>query len=347
MNKQLTSVALCTYNGEEYIIEQLNSIIEQTITTNEIIICDDCSTDNTVIIIQEFIERNKTQNIKFFINNQNLGFVKNFEKCISLSTHEYIFLSDQDDFWFPDKIERTLNFFKNHPNLDMVFTNALVVDEKLNSLGVSMSETLDFNKTERKSTSFDWLFRKLSYTSLVVGATVCIKNNQKQNILPFIKNEHYIHDAWLGLVLSYQNKLGYLDEYLIKYRQHSKQSIGANLKETNSVDRDSSTSFLIELITNTSFYLNLIKGLNPLVQLTTTLIERVKDQDLIINSNYVFLIERLNYLNYLKTLPKSRLKRIYYSLRHKRNLLPNTNTFRASISFLCIELLMKVPDVKS
>ena len=92
------SVAVCTFNGEKYISEQLNSIINQTLAVNEIIICDDQSSDSTIEIINSFIEKYPTL-IKLYQNKINLNVNKNFEKAITLSTGDYIFLSDQDDVW--------------------------------------------------------------------------------------------------------------------------------------------------------------------------------------------------------------------------------------------------------
>ena len=101
----MISVALACYNGENFIYEQIQSIINQTITDLEIIICDDKSTDNTIDIIHNI----KDKRIKLYQNNIQLGVVKNFEKAISLCNGEYIALSDQDDVWVEKKLEKQLN----------------------------------------------------------------------------------------------------------------------------------------------------------------------------------------------------------------------------------------------
>src|ERR1700744_3577317 len=99
MEEPLISVALCTYNGEKYIKEQLDSIINQTYTCIEVIIVDDGSTDSTYDIISDYALRDNR--IKCFKNETNLGFNKNFEKAVSLTSGEYIAISDQDDIWLP------------------------------------------------------------------------------------------------------------------------------------------------------------------------------------------------------------------------------------------------------
>lgn len=90
------STAMCTYNGEKYLREQLESIARQTLLPNELVVCDDCSSDETVEIIQDF-SRNAPFSVRLMINENNLGFAKNFEKAITLCSGEIIVLSDQDD----------------------------------------------------------------------------------------------------------------------------------------------------------------------------------------------------------------------------------------------------------
>ncbi len=99
----LVSVAMCTYNGERFLAQQLDSIINQTYTNIEIVICDDGSTDKTIQMIQEY--QKKFATIKLYQNKTNLGFVQNFAKAISLTTGDYVATSDQDDIWLKNKIE--------------------------------------------------------------------------------------------------------------------------------------------------------------------------------------------------------------------------------------------------
>lgn len=99
----MISIAMATYNGEKYLREQLDSILAQTVQDFELVVCDDCSTDSTVRILEEYVE--KDARIKIFCNEQNLGFVKNFEKAISLCQGECIALSDQDDVWLPEHLQ--------------------------------------------------------------------------------------------------------------------------------------------------------------------------------------------------------------------------------------------------
>ena len=99
----MISIALTTYNGEKFLKEQLDSILNQTYSDYELVVCDDCSTDSTRQILKEYEKKDKRINV--FLNNNNLGFKNNFEKAISLCTGEYIALSDQDDIWDEKKLE--------------------------------------------------------------------------------------------------------------------------------------------------------------------------------------------------------------------------------------------------
>ena len=109
-----TSVVLSAYNGEKFILEQLESIRIQTVPVDEVIILDDCSTDNTAKICQDFIFRHNLSHWHIEVNTQNKGFVQNFYAGFQKATGEIIFICDQDDIWQPNKVERTKYFFKNH-----------------------------------------------------------------------------------------------------------------------------------------------------------------------------------------------------------------------------------------
>lgn len=103
---------MTTYNGVKYLREQIESILSQTYKDFELIICDDCSKDSTVSILKKY--QNKDSRVKYFINESNLGFKKNFEKAISLCSGEYVAFSDQDDIWLPEKLEESITHIGNN-----------------------------------------------------------------------------------------------------------------------------------------------------------------------------------------------------------------------------------------
>ncbi|WP_199233914.1 glycosyltransferase, partial [Pedobacter sp. HMWF019] len=104
MSDKLISIALCTYNGEKFLKEQMDSLVHQDYPNLEIIVVDDCSSDRTIEILQSYSQRFSF--IKIYQNTQNLGYIKNFEKAIHLCTGELIALSDQDDIWMLNKISK-------------------------------------------------------------------------------------------------------------------------------------------------------------------------------------------------------------------------------------------------
>lgn len=119
-----TSVVMATYNGAEYLYEQLDSLRDQTMPVDEVIICDDCSKDATVKMLQDYIEKNELGNSwKLIQNEENLGYANNFHKALMLAEGEYIFFSDQDDIWYHNKIEEMVRVLDENPQVQLLCTD--------------------------------------------------------------------------------------------------------------------------------------------------------------------------------------------------------------------------------
>lgn len=118
-----TSVILCTYNGKEYILEQLDSLKNQSLQPDEVIITDDKSTDETATIIKDYIKQYKLDNWKLSINEENKGFRKNFMDSIRECSGEYLFLCDQDDIWNQDKISSMTKAMDENPKIDLLVSS--------------------------------------------------------------------------------------------------------------------------------------------------------------------------------------------------------------------------------
>lgn len=218
-----TSVALCSYNGIKYIKEQLSSILSQSITPDEIVICDDCSTDGTRELLENYIF-NPQIKVKLVKNENRLGYKKNFEKAISLCSGDLIFLSDQDDIWNNKKIEVILNLFAEKTLL-MVFTNANIVNENSELIAGYLWEKFKFNKTRQKQfkqNSLEALLKK----DIITGATVAISKELVTSTIPF--SEKFVHDTWIALIASALGGIDFIDLPLISYRIHSEQQIGVS-----------------------------------------------------------------------------------------------------------------------
>jgi len=222
----MTSIVLCTYNGVKYLKEQLDSILEQTILPDEMIICDDGSVDVTLEIIEEFKKEVKFK-VDIYHNEKTLGSTKNFEKAIKLCNGDIIVLCDQDDIWFPKKIEEIKKTFIEFPNAGYIFSNGLIFDEQLPYLNINLWDRFLF--TEKQKIKFNKSSLKqleiLLTHNIVTGATMAINNKIIDLVLPI--PEDWIHDDWISL---FSSAIGYkgipINKNLIKYRIHKKQLCG-------------------------------------------------------------------------------------------------------------------------
>ncbi|WP_051286495.1 glycosyltransferase family 2 protein [Salinimicrobium terrae] len=223
----ILSVALCTCNGERFLREQLNSILDQILPVDEIVICDDASSDGTQDILSNY-QQKYPDIIKLHFNERSIGTIKNFEKAISLTNGQLIFLSDHDDIWSKNKISVMTSFFNKHEDCKLLFTNALLIDEKSNSLDTTLWDKWGFQKPKRQSwkNNYNAFNDLLNNDNKITGATVCFHKSLKKYVIPIEVPLGYWHDAWLGLHASAQKGLFFIDRNLIEYRIHQGQQIG-------------------------------------------------------------------------------------------------------------------------
>lgn len=220
----MISVAICTYNGEKYINEQITSILNQTITPDEIVLCDDNSKDNTVTIAEKLL-KNSGIKYKIHINKLNKGVTENFKKAISLCHNNIIFTSDQDDVWYPNKVEEIMEEFNKNKNLVLVFTNAELVDKNLNNMNYKLWDVINFKTSQLESKSY---YDILLNRCIVTGATMAFKKELIQKIPDF--SENWLHDGWIAINAPLYGDVKALDKSLIKYRQHENNVVGASKK---------------------------------------------------------------------------------------------------------------------
>lgn len=235
MNK--ISIALCTYNGEKFLSEQLESFSRQTRQPDELVVSDDCSTDNSTKIVEEFANRASFP-VRLYRNEKNLRSTKNFEKAIELCTGDLIFLSDQDDVWMPEKLERIETEFDKNQSVGMVFSDAEIVDENLGATG-DLLWNFTFAEEPREASRRGKFFEVLLSQNVVTGATLAFRAELRKNFTPIPENiPNLIHDGWISLVIATASQVVFLDEPLIKYRQHSAQQLGIDYGKHDAEDFD-------------------------------------------------------------------------------------------------------------
>lgn len=131
---ETVSVVLATYNGEKYLHAQLQSLLYQTREPDEVVICDDCSDDSTVVLIRNFIEAHKLQNWTLMENDVNLGYIGNFRKAMAAATGDIVFLCDQDDIWLKDKVQNMAKIMEQCPYIEALVSGYCLIDSAGHSM---------------------------------------------------------------------------------------------------------------------------------------------------------------------------------------------------------------------
>lgn len=214
------NILLSTYNGEKYLAEQIDSIINQTYTDWNLLIRDDGSTDNTLSIIKKYEE--KDARIKFINDNniENIGIHKSFKNLAKFSDADWYFLSDQDDVWLPKKIEDMLSYAReDEKEAKLFYSDLTTVDNELNIL----SERIRHKKGHNKAPSLkDYL---LQPTVTGCGAMF----NKKLRDYWLLESEVIgLHDSMLGFLAVSLGQLEFIDESYTLYRQHSENVVGSS-----------------------------------------------------------------------------------------------------------------------
>jgi len=220
---------MCTYNGADFLPAQLESIVAQSRLPEEIIICDDASTDETQTLLKQFAA-NSPVLVSLHLNEKNLGSIKNFEQAIGRCTGDTITLSDQDDVWRSDKLELIEESFHKAPKAGLVFSDAEIVDENLNSFGRRMWDEVGFDRHKRKLVRLGRTLEVLIFGWTVTGATMAFRSRFVKLSLPIPDGIAMLHDGWIALTIAAVSDVMMIEEPLIKYRQHGQQQIGAPLR---------------------------------------------------------------------------------------------------------------------
>ncbi|MBI3772484.1 MAG: glycosyltransferase family 2 protein [Gammaproteobacteria bacterium] len=221
MASPLISVVLITYNGQKHLRQQIDSIFGQTYKKIEIIVCDDCSTDETPLILSEY---RHNQNFKVWINNSNLGFRKNFEQACCKASGLFIAPADQDDIWLPNKLEAMISKIDDNT---LIYSNSRLMSED----GQLLDTTLD----QRYSIKFvDGHCPRSFYLGNCVAAhTMLFRREIVEYISPI--PDTLFHDQWVAFIAATLGTIKFLDQPLIHYRQHA-QSVTGKASEPTTIN---------------------------------------------------------------------------------------------------------------
>lgn len=199
----MVSVCMASYNGQKYIKDQITSILDQLNADDELIISDDCSTDDTVGVIKQI----QDPRIRLYVNNKFTNHIKNFEFALKQAKGEYIFLSDQDDIWLKNKYADTLKLLEVY---DLVASDSVVVDEDLQVIEKS------FFKIHHSKKGVLANVVKNNY----FGSCMAFRKIILDRALPFPDTIEVSHDFWLGAVAEITGKVLFWAEPTILYRRH-------------------------------------------------------------------------------------------------------------------------------
>lgn len=267
------TVAVTTYNGEKYVREQLESILHQTRQPDEVVICDDCSTDSTAAIVRDFISANELKNWVFVENEKNVGWKENFKRVFDMASCELIFPCDQDDIWFENKLEIMSAFAETHPEYELISSDYTVLSAEEKSLDAFILK----HRNGKMDGSFEKIFMSPQWLYVLrPGCCYCFR----RTLYDFAKkywNVAWAHDAQLWKLAIFRGSNAILHVSTMYYRRH-----GTNATSDRKVDKERRLSDLRLYIAYCDAYQQLAYK------------EKMQKEQLIIQETREYLLKRLS-----------------------------------------------------
>ena len=220
----MISVAMATYNGQKYLSQQLESILRQTKRVDEIVIVDDCSTDGTVEMIHEYMRKYPQSNIRFFANETNLGYKKNFYKAMSLCEGNIIFLCDQDDIWKENKVDILNGLLESNSDVALVSSSFIQIDS--DGKEVSANKSAYMRKMD-EGQFYSVPLNDLIFHNVSQGCAMAFRKEVRDLYMAHFVDE-LPHDWVLNVIAAMDKKCYYLNSPMFFYRIHDKNTIGLN-----------------------------------------------------------------------------------------------------------------------
>ncbi len=212
------SVAMATYNGAEFVVEQLESIRTQTMKIDEVRICDDRSSDNTVEVVQEYIRKHGLEGSwSIEVNPKNLGYASNFMKAAGQTDGDFVFFCDQDDIWIEDRVKRMMKLMNEHPDI-------LLLGSEFESF-VSSEDAPSVPEWEQKMIKNDGTLEKKTFDAENVfigcqGCTMCVRRELFDRAMPYWYSG-WAHDEFVWKLALCMDGLYMYHSYTLRRRLHS------------------------------------------------------------------------------------------------------------------------------
>lgn len=258
----MISVAVTTFNGEKYIRKQIESILNQSMKVDEVIVCDDGSTDKTVEILKEYP-------VTVYQNEKNLGYRLNFKKAMSLCTQEYTFLCDQDDIWEPDKVKTMIEIMQKNPNIHVLASSFEYIDSKDNLILMKQKKNFSNNNLYPKSVKSEALvpvvFDEYLPMNYFQGCSLVLDKWIKDLVLKNF-DDRLPHDWLIRMIASSYQGMFFFNKALFKYRLHENNSIGVeHLTQSTSehIQKANSANIRMQNSANALIVLEDIEKVNP------------------------------------------------------------------------------------
>ena len=238
----MISIAVSTYEGEAFIGQQLQSLVDQRRQPDEVIVCDDASTDCTAQRVEAFAACAPFE-VRLDRIDRNLGYAKCFERAMRLCRGDLIMFCDQDDVWLRNKIAVQARVFENQPQVALVASDSRIVDADLKPLGYSNLARHRFTHRHLTAVNGGRAFRTFVKLRVVSGHTMAVRRSLTETLLPI--PEGWMHDQWISLVAAAVGRVVILPDALVQYRQHRWQAVGGtgqtvsqHVREHRRCDRD-------------------------------------------------------------------------------------------------------------
>jgi glycosyltransferase involved in cell wall biosynthesis len=214
------SVAMCTFNGAPFVGAQLESILTQSRMPDEIVICDDVSTDETLEIVKKFVAR-CPEKFRVFRNEVNLGCCRNYESAISRTTGDVIFLCDPDDVWFPGKVVEMLGMFAANPEVVLVYCDAVIADRELRPMGTAFNRRSEIDLRKPPTP------RELRHGIAFNGPMIAFHSRLKPFVIPISPlSMQWTPDHWIAFIAYAVGEIQVIDHPLVYYRRHDRNDGG-------------------------------------------------------------------------------------------------------------------------